>query len=687
MIERTTGGLAAIALVVAFALVVGDCAHARVEAVTVTSREPVLGGRAFSDAGSYEKLTGTITFHVDPANDANRAIVDLARAPRREGGHVVATANFMALVPVDRPRRDRVALVEVSNRGGKAALRYFNDASSLALDPTGADDFGDGFLMRLGLTVIWVGWQFDVPDEAGRLRLEVPFASDNGRVIKGLVRSDWVVDSPIRTLALAHRDHWTYPAIDHDDERVRLTVRSRREGARTLVPRSRWRFARESARGPVPDATHIYMEDGFAPGSIYELVYVAQDPRVVGLGLAAIRDTLSYAKYERDSVFPASKGLAFGVSQTGRFLRHFLYQGFNVDEAGRKVYDGMFIHTAGAGRGSFNHRFGQPSRDAHRYATFFYPTDLFPFTGRIQRDPVTKGEDGLLSHYASPSLLPRIFYTNTSYEYWGRAAALIHVSPDGLRDVEPLPVERYYHLAGAQHFVEPWPPAANARMAKTVAWRGNPVDFLVNLRALLRRLVHWVCDDRAPPASRYPRLDDDTLVPVRQLVFPSLPGISAPRQAHVAYRADYGPDWERGIVTKQPPDLGRAFPALVPQVDGLGHEIAGVKNVELRVPLATYTGWHLRHGLKNPGEMVDFRGTTALFPYGSEEAKDGNDPRPSIESLYADQEQFLGEVDRAALELTKQGFLLEEDHARIRRRAMSLWTWMATRGGGGRIHE
>ena len=208
-------------------------------------------------------------------------------------------------------------------------------------------------------------------------------------------------------------------------------------------------------------------------------------------------------------------------------MRHFLYQGFNTDEAGRKVFDGMLIHTAGAGRGSFNHRFAQPSRDAHRFSAFFYPTDLFPFTSRTQIDPESGLADGLLARSEDrPAHRPKVFFTNTGYEYWGRAASLIHTSPDGRADVAPLPNERLYHLAGGQHFIGPFPPRHAERAGQ--AYRGNPLDFLVTLRALLVRLVEWVVDDRTPPASAYPTLAAGTLVPIGALKFPRLPDATAP---------------------------------------------------------------------------------------------------------------------------------------------------------------
>ena len=259
---------------------------------------------------------------------------------------------------------------------------------------------------------------------------------------------------------------------------------------------------------------------------------MARDPRVVGLGLAAIRDTLSYAKHDETSLFPVEQGVGFGASQSGRFLRHFIYQGFNVDERGRKVFDGMLIHTAGAGRGSFNHRFAQPSRDAHRYSSFFYPTDLFPFTGREQRDPLSGAEDGLFESYKDAAELPKIMYTNTAYDYWGRAASAIHTTPDGTEDVELLPNERLYVLGGGQHYVGAWPPSARDRVPGSAAYRGNPLDFRPTLRALLAHLIEWVAQDREPPASAYPTIRGHTLVPPEALAFPVIPGLTRPGRPH-----------------------------------------------------------------------------------------------------------------------------------------------------------
>jgi hypothetical protein len=666
----------AIALAACLVLVQPVVTGAEVLRLEVEARADVLHGEPFGPAGPYEKLTGRVYFAFDPGSPLNARIVDLDKTPRSAEGKVEAWANFMALRPKQQGKGRRVALLEVSNRGSKASLAYFNGAR-YGLDPSVAEHFGDGLLMRQGLTIIWVGWQVDVPPQSGLLRLQAPAATDDGRPIQGLVRSDWTVDDTTTTLPLSHRGHLAYPVVDPAHPDNVLTERDGRLSPRRVVRRERWQFAREVAGQVIPDRTHIRLAGGFQAGKIYELVYRAEHPAVVGLGLAAIRDLMSYAKYDDRSPFVVDHGIAVGVSQTGRFLRHFLYQGFNTDERGRQVFDGMLIHSAGAGRGSFNHRFAQPSRDAHRYAAFFYPTDLFPFTSRIQLDPETGTSDGLLAHQHDPHHLPKVFYTNTGYEYWGRAASLIHTTVDGRTDVEPLSNERVYHLASGQHFVGRFPPPPGARFEAAEAYRGNPLDFLVNLRALLVRLVDWVTAGREPPSSAYPRIDAETLVPIEQVRFPKIPGVTLPQVIHEAYRVDYGPGWREGIIAYEPPKLGRAFPALVAQVDAHGNEVGGVRNVELLVPLATYAPWNLRTGYAGgANELTDFFGTYIPLPRTEAERAQRGDPRPSITGLYVTKADYLRRAHAAAIGLVDQGYLLQEDVARVLTRAEEYWGWI-----------
>ncbi|MFC1662172.1 alpha/beta hydrolase domain-containing protein, partial [Gemmatimonadota bacterium] len=505
-----------------------------------------------------------------------------------------------------------------------------------------------------------------------------------GGSIQGWVRADWTVDQDAAVLGLGHRNHRAYPPVDPQNAQDMLTVRPGRMAPRVAIPRERWSFVDAEGGPQAAQMTGIALEGGFEAGGIYELVYRAQDPRVVGLGLAAIRDVISYAKYELDSVFPVQLGVAFGVSQTGRFLRHFLYQGFNTDEGGRKAFDGLLVHTAGAGRGSFNHRFGQPSRDAHPYSAFFYPTDLFPFTSRSQTDPETGREDGL-SLRTQADHLPFVFYTNTGYEYWGRAASLIHTSVDGLQDVEPLANERMFHLSSGQHFVGGFPPAEESLKGGegVRAYRGNPLDFLLVLRALADRLVRWVEGEADPPVSAFPRISDGNLVAPGGLAFPQLPGVDVPTVIHEAYRADYGPRWwEEGVVDRQPPELGSAFPSLVSQVDGFGNEMGGVRAVELRAPLATYAPWNLRWGaLGGADELTDFLGTYIPLSRTEAEREARGDPRPSIEALYPSKEVFLERVRAATRALVREGFLRPEDAAIAVESADTHWDWLVGEEG------
>ena len=638
--------------------------HAAVVDIKIESRTPVFQGKEFGPAGAYEKLEGVVTFALDPALAANAKIVDLDKAPHNMEGLIYAQANFMVLQPQDATKASGIGVLEVSNRGGKAMLPYFN-AGTHTNDPLRENDFGDGFLMRRGYTLMWVGWQWDVPPAPKVLRLSVPIAKDQGEAIKGWVRSDRVMEQDDTFIALSHRNHYPYVAIDQDDPGTALTERDSCDGPRTLVPRDKWWFINGSSG--VEGADFISKEGGFIAGKIYEAVYRSQDPRVVGMGFAAVRDFMSYAKYEATSPFKVKYGLAFGVSQTGRFLRHFLYEGFNKSERDRPVFDGMFIHSAGAGRGSFNHRFAQPSRDGHRFSTFNYPTDLFPFTGASQTDPETGITAGLLPK----THLPKIFYTNTGYEYWARAASLIHTSIDGKKDIEPLANERVYHFASGQHFVVPFAP--REQLPGSDAYLGNPLDFLVNLRALLPRLADWVAKGDEPPSSAYPRVAAVMLVEPISMRFPAVPGLTAARVAHVPQRMDFGPRWKQGIIDQEPPKLGKPYVTLIPQVDELGNELGGIRNVEIAVPLGTYTPWSLRAGL--PGskdELRDFFGT--WLPLSKQ--RNDADSRPALSSLYQGKTDYLEKAKGAAKSLIEAGYVLEEDLPRVLDRAALTWDWV-----------
>jgi len=666
--------LATLARAIAFVVLAAAPALADVVRIEVQSRRDLLDGQPFGAAGPFETLTGKIFFAVDPALPANRIVTDLDKAPRNGAGKVEFSADFYLIKPKNIARGNGAVLYEVSNRGGKGMLGFFNHASG-SLDPSTANDVGDGFLLRQGFTLLWVGWQFDVPQRTGLVRVYVPTATDNGHPIHGLVRSDFVVTEKEADHSLADREHRAYAVLDPDSPDNVLTVRDSVEGPRRIVPRSQWGFARDGGGKPVADATRVYMSAKFEPGKIYEVVYTAQDPPLVGLGPAAIRDTISMLKYRSADAWsiPAgaiTRATAFGVSQSGRFLRTYLYYGFNRDEGNRKVFDGVIAHVAGAGRGSFNHRFAQPSRDGHPYLNFFYPTDIFPFTDLPERDAETGVTDGLLTHATPTDLVPKIFYTNSEYEYWGRAASLIHTTIDGAADA-PLPDNtRIYLLTAGQHGPAAFPPTQTIGQQ-----RNNPLDYRWAMKALLLAMDRWTATGAAPPPSRYPRVSDATLVTADRLHFPKVPGVVTSTAVHRAYRADYGPRFaSEGVVTIEPPKIGSAFPILVPQVDADGNGIAGVRMPELAAPLATYTGWNLFNARSGPTDALSsMQGSYIALARGAAERKRTGDPRPSVEERYRDKDQYVGLVAKAAIELIEQGYLLAEDLAAILRNAGRHW--------------
>jgi Alpha/beta hydrolase domain len=648
-------------------LLTAASAQAEVVRIDVQSRADVLSGRPFGSAGSYEKLSGTIYFAVDPRNTANQIIADIDNAPGNADGRVEFSSTFYLLKPKDASRGNGTLLYEVSNRGGKAMIGFFNRTVS-SLDPQKADDFGDGFLLEQGFTLLWVGWQFDPPLRDGLVRVFAPIAREpDGSSIRGVVRSDFVPVQPVKQMSLADRDHLAYRVADPKDPRNELTVRDSIEGLRRAIPRDHWEFT--------DDRKSIRMAAGFEPGKIYEAVYTSEDPPVVGVGAAAVRDAVSKLKYGSASELGLASGalkraIAFGISQSGRFLRTYLYYGFNEDEAHRKVFDGVMAHVAGAGRGSFNHRFAQPSRDGHPYLNFLYPTDIFPFTDIAQRDPETGLQDGLLTHGTKPEFQPRVFYTNSSYEYWGRAASLVHTTIDGLEDA-PLPANvRTYLLTDGQHGVAAFPPS------RTIGQQlNNPLDYRWPMRKLLVAMNRWITDGTEPPASAYPRLDQGTLVSPDKLKFPKIPSVNGPAMPHKAYRADYGPDFiSKGIVVQEPPKIGSAFPVLVPQVDADGNELAGIRVPELIVPLATYTGWNLFNEKSGPTDVLSsMQGSFIPFARTRADRERMHDPRQSIDERYQSRDQYLALISKAANDLVEKGYLLKDDVSRIVEQSGARW--------------
>ncbi len=374
----------------------------------VEARAPVLDGRPFGPAGGYEKVRGVLRFSVDPAHPLHREITDLDRAPRDGGGRVAFSADAYVLRPLDGRRANRRLLLDVPNRGRKIALGMFN-GTPWTPDPSVPEHFGNGFLMRHGYTVAWIGWQPDVPRQDGLMAMDVPRAAG----VTGRLRCEWRPNLPAEVLPLADRYHVPHPAADLDDPEAELTVREHAGAPPATVPRARWRFARRDGDRLVPDPRHVHLEGGFAPGRIYDCHYRSQDPPLVGLGFLAVRDTAAFLRWGSAAAGNPCAGLldrayVFGVSQSGRFLRHLLYLGLDETEDGRLAFDAVIPHVAGARRGEFNVRFGQPSLNAVESVG-----SLFPFTDVEQVDPITGDRDGLLRRVLRRGTAPRVFTINS----------------------------------------------------------------------------------------------------------------------------------------------------------------------------------------------------------------------------------------------------------------------------------
>lgn len=666
------------ALTIVLAALMPCGSHARVVRVEVLSKTDVLDGKPFGEAGGYEKIVGKIHFAVKPDDPHNKLIVDLDKAPRNAAGEVEFASDFYLLRPKESAHANGSVLLEIPNRGGKALLAIMNGGKS-SRDPKTEEEFGDGFLMKRGVVVAWLGWQWDVREEAGLMRLDAPVAKDNARPITGLVRADFVVNEKVDEHPLGHVISGTiggteYYCSDTKDPANVLTVRDAPMAQRRTIPRREWDFVASMGAKAEAGPRTIRLKGGFEPEKIYEIIYRARDPVVAGLGFPAVRDFATYLKQENNELAPAKRVYAGGISQSGRFLRHFLLEGFNADESGKSAIDGMFVHVAGAGIGSFNHRFAQPSRDAQPTTALFYPTDLFPFADTPQTDPATGQTAGLLDRAKAADVLPRIFYTNTSYEYWSRAGSLIHTSPDGKADLPLMDSVRIYFLAGLQHFTPPFPPVRDTERGLAPANLPNPNPVRWFWRALFVAMDDWVRDGKLPPESRYPKLADKTLVRREELKFPAIPGVTVPERVHQALHLDLGPQWKNRIIAKQPPGVGKPFPVFVPQVDADGNDLGGVRLPQLEVPLATYTGWNLRDPKSGmPKERISFLGSFFPFSKTKSDAESAHDPRQPIADRYTFREDYLTKFSAAARRLADERFLLPEDVDALVKRGEDEW--------------
>ncbi len=652
----------------------------------ITETSIVAGGHSFGPSGAYEKIRGTIDFQLDPTDPRNAVITDIQNAPRNASGMVEYSTDFLLLRPVDSGKWNHKILYEVNNRGSILILAAMNDAG-VNNDPTTLQDFGNGFLLNRGYALLWAGWEGDALPAPNRITIQVPIATQpDGSPITQQIAVDYSepldFSSNGTTTCMplsGSSSYYSYPAVQSQMNTAKLYVRksdSPRPPATvipvgTLVPQSEWSF-----KSP----TEICLTGGFQSGKVYELDYVAQNPLVLGIGYAATRDVVSFFRYyDKDSAGTPNPladaggvryALGWGASQSGAYLRDYLYQGFNEDLSGRKVFDGVDIDVGAAflGQGE-NYRFGQlnPWSDQHRAR--IYPSVTFPFNFGVRENPlVAQGiiqgprSDGILKR---PQTDPYVIQVNSSSEWWWGDQSL--VTTDGFGHDVPLPPNvRVYFIAGTEHFViaGSQPSLGPDNECQQLS---NPVTRWPAVRALFIALDRWVTEKIPPPPSVYPTIRDGTLVsdPLDQkaVAFPEIPGVSYDGYYNATGEKDFGSGVANngGVITNWHPSFLNTYQVQVPKTDKLGIDLGGVRVPLVGVPTATLTGWNLRRAGFTEGDICGLNGMYLPLPVTDEDAASAGDPRPSLQSLYGTHGGYVAAVASYVTRQVVERYLLPED--------------------------
>jgi hypothetical protein len=638
------GTLAQPAAALLLAAAIATPALSQVTRFEVTEDVPAFGGRGFGEAGQYRRITARATIALDPADPRNAVIADIALAPRDAQGRVEAVADVVILRPADPARGSGTLLLDVPNRGRKLAPQLFDDARQPGANNAGvAEDAGIGFLHGRGTTMVWVGWQADIPSQPGQLALQAPVL----RGVTGEVREEFVFDHR-RTPAPA-----TLAWDIADPASLRVTVRQA------------WPDARQQPEGlavRAVDARRIEVArpaTGFDAGALYEVTYAARDPLVLGMGFAAVRDVAAFLRRDGSAANPLAvdgrpavqRAIGFGVSQSGRFLRDFLHLGFNEDLEGRIVFDGLMPHVAGARRMATNVRFGQPGRNARHPQDPAWQADTFPFTYAVLDDPLSGRRDGLLRRCRINGTCPKVMQTDSEHEWWASRASLLVTDLAG-NHLDLPPEVRAYMLAGTPHFEEP---GGAPRRIEAAALPTNPMHNGPPLRALLAALEAWVAEGVEPPASRVPMRAHGTLVPPALALPVAIPGLPYAAIHTPAAASDHG--------VLPPREIGR-YPVFVPRADADGMAIAGIRALPLAVPRATLTGWNPRAEGFGPAALFPLQGATLPFAATRAERLAAGDPRPSIEERYGDEEGYRRALREAAARMVAERLLLPMDAPR-----------------------
>jgi hypothetical protein len=627
-------------------------AHAELTRIDIKSTKDVLGGKPWGNIGAYEELIGTAYFTIDPKAPANRNIPNIDKAPKNAKGMIEFSSDIYIDRPKDAAKGNSVALVEASNRGRRSLSTTFSQPFRTK-QPEDEAQYGDGTLFKEGFTLVWVGWQHSVDRKPGLVGVDLPLAMENGKPVTGRVNTfgigaPWIIlkDSPTLTL---DPDTRRYTPVDLNNPNDVLQVAQGGFDNPTVIPRDQWQFSDVENGQPKT----LTLKTGFKTGMRYDLIYTARNTPVLGLGYTAQRDVASAFRYRTGMPVTAKYEYFYGASQTGRFLREYIYDGFVADEQGRKTFDAIWPQISGSARGDFINPFSLQD------GLGIFTGSMFPYSDVPQKDPVTGKVDGMEMHM--PALvIPKIIYTNTDVENTGggRDTALLYTALDGKTELKLPDNVRVYTWAGAQHGPAAFPPSRGV-----LANLPNPNNYTWGMRAIFVAMDNWVRNGIVPPASQYSKLSDGTLVNHANLKFPKIPGVQSPSVIPGGYMADHGNQF-----------TAPKLPFLVPNVDADGNDRAGLRFPEIAVPLATYTGWNFRDpSTGSPTEIVPLQGSFFPFPLTKADREKSGDPRLSVEERYPSRDAYLAKVKAAADDLVKGRYLLAEDEAPLLAHEAMVW--------------
>ena len=660
-------------------------ANARVTRLVITQTRPLGDGRSWGSAGPYERLDGIAYFEIDPNDLHNSVITDIRSAPVNARGMVEFSSPFYVLKPVDFNKGNRKLFYGINNRGGEIEweIRFAPGLRKVVFrQPLSEDSLGDGLLLRLGYTYVDAGWQGDGPGNGLTLTgipglfPTFPTAKGVSGAITGPNRLEFQPDRDSRSLELVPAFR-SYAPAELDNSTAQLTVKDREDATIKPIPSNEWAFGKCSsgAADLQVGSENICLFTGFKAGKIYDLTYTAKDPIVMGLAFAVTRDLASFLKFQthddagnpnplrsnRDEP-PIKRAYAAGSSSTGMYSREFLYLGFNADENGNKVFDGVTLYAGGTYRLFANVRFSNPtffsSQDQHQdYTSNSFP----PFTYGISVDPISGIRDGILKR---PETDPLVMQVDGPTDFWNWHASL-NVTDSAGRSV-PLPANaRLYYLDGATHGDTGVGIFGNATQNPGCQYTAQSADSPIpTLRALVVAMDNWADRGVAPPPSRYPSKESKGLVTVEQYdkLFPAIPSVTPAVKFSPLSLYDYGPGFGTtgGVKLKPVPHRGKDYLVLLPRPDRDGNDAQGVRQMEIRVPIGTNVGWNVRRSDRAP-DLCTLTGS--YFPFASTKAErlGKGDPRLSLEERYKTHEGFVNAIKRASTQLVREGFLLQED--------------------------